>query len=59
MRSALKKVPGVLDADVALPDKALVKVEKSRNVTSKQLIEAIKKAGFEAKERKEAEKKTS
>lgn len=55
MRSALKKVKGVVDAEVALPNKADVKVQKGK-VTSDQLIEAVKKAGYTAK-LKEKEKK--
>ncbi|MBI4663449.1 MAG: hypothetical protein HY735_32000 [Verrucomicrobia bacterium] len=51
MRSALK-IPGVKNAEVALPDKAVVTVEKGK-VTTKDLIAAVKKAGYGAKERKE------
>ena len=48
MRSALSKVKGVIDADVALPNKADVKVQKGK-VTSDQLIKAVKDAGYSAK----------
>lgn len=51
------KVPGVVEAEVALPDKAVVKVKKGK-VTPKDLIAAVKKAGYEAKE-KEKEKEKS
>ena len=48
MRSALTKVDGVISADVALPDKAVVKLKKDSKVTSDTLIAAIKKAGYGA-----------
>lgn len=48
------KVPGVVEADVALPDKAVVKVKKDK-VTAKELIAAVKKAGYEAKEKEKKE----
>jgi copper chaperone CopZ len=56
VRSALSKVKGVVEADVALPGKADVKVKKGK-VTSEQLIKAIKDAGYSAK-LKEAPKKS-
>ena len=51
MRSALTSVPGVISADVALPDKADVKYDKSK-ATTQQMIAAIKKAGYGAVVRK-------
>ena len=54
MQSALIKVPGVKKADVSLPDKAVVTVEKGK-VKTDQLIAAVKKAGYGAKEKKEKE----
>lgn len=47
MRSALEKVKGVVSAEVTHPDKAVVKVEKGK-VETKQLIDAVKKAGYTA-----------
>jgi copper chaperone CopZ len=48
VRSALSKVKGVVNADVALPDKAEVKVQKGK-VNPDQLIKAVKEAGYSAK----------
>lgn len=56
MQSALSKVPGVKKAEVALPDKAVVTVDKGK-VTTRQLIAAVKKAGYGATEKKEKEEK--
>ena len=47
MRSALTNVTGVISADVSLPDKAMVKVQKEK-VTADKLITAVKKAGYGA-----------
>jgi copper chaperone CopZ len=52
VQSALSKVPGVKKAEVALPDKAVVTFDK-RKVKTDQLIAAVKKAGYGAKEKKE------
>ncbi|MSU22020.1 MAG: hypothetical protein EXS30_11575 [Pedosphaera sp.] len=52
MQSALSKVPGVIKAEVTMPDQAVVKVDKNK-VTAAKLIEAVKKAGYGAKEKKE------
>lgn len=61
MRSALKKVPGVIEADVALPDKAVVKLDKkkisAKQPIAKQLIAAVEKAGYKAQEREEKKEK--
>ena len=51
VRSALSKVPGVLEANVEMPNKADVKVEKGK-VTLDQLTKAVKEAGYSAKLRK-------
>ena len=56
MQSALSKLPGVKKAEVSLPDKAIVTVEKSK-VTTDQLIAAVKKAGYGATEKKEKAEK--
>lgn len=48
VRSALKKVPGVKSVDVSLESKeAVAELEKGK-VTTDQLIEAIKEAGYQA-----------
>ncbi len=47
VKNALTAMPGVISADVALPDKAVVKVDASK-VDTKALIKAIEKAGYEA-----------
>ena len=47
MRSALTNVTGVISAEVSLPDKAVVKVQKDK-VTGDKLIAAVKKAGYGA-----------
>lgn len=52
MQSALSKVPGVRKAEVSLPDKAVVTFDK-RKVKTDQLVAAVKKAGYGAKEKKE------
>ena len=54
-------VSGVIDADVALPDKAVVKFDKNKADPAK-LIAAVKKAGYGAsiradKKKTEKEKK--
>ena len=60
MRSALTNVTGVISAEVSLPDKAVVKVQKDR-VTPDKLIAAVKKAGYGASvsEEKQEKKKDS
>jgi copper chaperone CopZ len=60
VRSALTNVTGVISAEVALPDKAVVKVQKEK-VTADKLITAVKKAGYGAsvKEDKKEKKKES
>lgn len=60
MRSALTNVTGVISADVSLPDKAVVKVQKEK-VTVDKLITAVKKAGYGAsvQEDKKGKKKES
>jgi copper chaperone CopZ len=55
VQSALSKVPGVIKAEVTMPDKAVVTVDKKK-VKSDQLIKAVKKAGYSAKEKKEKPK---
>jgi len=57
VQSALSKVPGVKKAEVSLPDKAVVTVHKGK-VKTDQLIAAVKKAGYGAKEKKEKVEKT-
>ena len=47
MRSALTNVTGVISAEVTMPDKAVVKVQKDK-VTADKLIAAVKKAGYRA-----------
>lgn len=47
VRSALTDLPGVFSADVALPDKADVKYDKTK-VKPEQMIAAVKKAGYGA-----------
>ena len=47
MRSALTNVTGVISAEVTMPDKAVVKVQKEK-VTADKLIAAVKKAGYKA-----------
>ena len=47
MRSALTSVTGVISAEVTMPDKAVVKVQKDK-VTADKLISAVKKAGYGA-----------
>ena len=47
MRSALINVTGVISAEVTMPDKAVVKVQKDK-VTADKLIAAVKKAGYGA-----------
>ena len=44
MRSALAKVDGVSVSEVAMPDKAVVKVDRDK-VTNDQLFAAVKSAG--------------
>lgn len=60
MRSALTNVTGVINAEVSLPDKAVVKVQKGK-VTPNKLIAAVKKAGYGASvnEDKKEKKKDS
>jgi len=41
------KVTGVISAEVTMPDKAVVKVQKDK-VTADALIAAVKKAGYGA-----------
>lgn len=48
MQSALTKVEGVSKADVKMPDKATVTVKDG--VTAKDLIKAVKAAGYKATE---------
>ena len=55
MRSALTKVPGVISAEVSLPDKAVVKYDKSKT-TPEKMIAAVKKAGYSAEVRKDKAK---
>jgi copper chaperone CopZ len=47
VRSALTNVTGVISAEVSLPDKAVVKVQKEK-VTADKLVTAVKKAGYGA-----------
>ena len=47
MQSALSKLSGVVKAEVTMPDKAIITVEKGK-VTNDQLIAAVKKAGYGA-----------
>ena len=47
MQSALSKVSGVVKAEVTMPDKAVVTVEKGK-ASADQLIAAVKKAGYGA-----------
>ena len=47
MRSALTNVTGVISAEVTMPDKAVVKVQKDK-VTADKLIAAVRKAGYGA-----------
>jgi copper chaperone CopZ len=53
VQSALSQVPGVVKAEVTMPDKAIVKFDKKKNVTADKLMAAVKKAGYSAKEKKE------
>ena len=55
MRSALTKLPGVISAEVAMPDKAEVKFDKEK-VTHAKLIAAVKAAGYGAKVKEPAKK---
>ncbi len=55
MRSALESVPGVISAEVSLPDKAVVKFDKNKATTAK-MIAAVKKAGYGAAVKKEKDK---
>ena len=57
MRSALTNVTGVISAEVTMPDKAVVKVQNDK-VTAKQLIAAVKKAGYGASVSKGDKKQT-
>jgi copper chaperone CopZ len=56
VQSALSKVAGVEKAEVDLPNKAVVKYDPKKT-SHKQLIEAVKKAGYTATVKKEEEKK--
>jgi copper chaperone CopZ len=59
VRSALTNVTGVISAEVSLPDKAVIKVQKDK-VTANKLIAAVKKAGYGASikdDKKEKDKK--
>ena len=49
-------VSGVVSADVALPDKAIVTFDKNKTDTAK-LIAAVKKAGYGAAIRADKDKK--
>jgi copper chaperone CopZ len=53
VQSALSEVPGVVKAEVTMPDKAVVTFDKKKNVTAGKLMAAVKKAGYSAKEKKE------
>ena len=52
MQSALAKVPGVIEAEVTMPDKAVVKYDKAK-VKPAQLLAAVKATGsYSAKVKK-------
>ncbi|MGB0775027.1 MAG: heavy-metal-associated domain-containing protein [Akkermansiaceae bacterium] len=55
VRSALEGVAGVSKAVVSMPDKAVVTYDPSK-VKTKDLIAAVKKAGYKAKLKKEKKK---
>ena len=42
-----------------MPDKAVVKIDKTKKVTTAQLIDAVKKAGYGAKLKEEKKKGSS
>jgi len=52
VQSALSKVPGVVKAEVTMPNKAVVRFDKKKKVTTDKLIAAVKKAGYSAEEKK-------
>lgn len=47
MQAVLSEIAGVTNADVALPDKAVVKIESGK-VSADTLAAAVTDAGFEA-----------
>lgn len=51
VRSALTSVKGVSKAEVSMPDRAVVTID-SGGVEADDLIKAVKKAGYDAKEHK-------
>ena len=53
VQSALSSVAGVTKASVSMPDKAVVTVDPDK-VKTEDLVKAVKKAGFGAKEAKES-----
>lgn len=51
MRTALERLPGVEQAEVTLrPGRAVVRYDPAR-VTVEQMIDAVRKAGFQAQQR--------
>jgi copper chaperone CopZ len=56
VRSALTSVPGVISADVTMPDSASVKIDPSK-ADGEKLIAAVKKAGYSASLKKADKKK--
>jgi len=56
VRSALTNVTGVISAEVTMPDKAVVKIQKDK-VSANKLIAAVKKAGYGASVNKEKKEK--
>ena len=48
MQAALTEIAGVTSADVTLPDRAVVKIEPGKEITTKALTAAVAGAGFSA-----------
>jgi copper chaperone CopZ len=48
VQSALSKVEGVVKAEVTMPDKATVTIQKGK-VSTDKLLAAVKQAGYSAK----------
>lgn len=49
----------MVEAKVSMPDKAVVEIDKKKKVTTAQLIDAVKKAGYGAKLKEEKKKGSS
>jgi copper chaperone CopZ len=56
VQSALSKVEGVVKAEVTMPDKATVTIQKGK-VSTDKLLAAVKQAGYSAKLRTDGKDK--